>query len=215
MLRVGLTGGVASGKSTLAAHLVRLGAAACDADAIVGELYRPGGAAVAAVSRLFGATVAPDGGVDRDALAAEVLADGAARERLEAAVHPLVRSRIAAWLAAAAAVDPPPAVALVEAALLVETGAFRDYDRLVVVTAPEAVRVARAVARGWPEARARRIAAAQASEAERAALADYLVRNDGEPEALADAAERLWPLLLEDAARLDEGAALPARGLTL
>ncbi|MDD5562534.1 MAG: dephospho-CoA kinase [Thermoanaerobaculaceae bacterium] len=216
MLRVGLTGGVASGKSALAALLARLGAAACDADAIVAELYRPGGAAVAAVARIFGAgVVAPDGGVDRGALAAAALADPAARQRLEAAVHPLVRARVAAWLEAAAAAATPPDVAVVEAALLVETGSFRDYDRLVAVAVPEPARVARALAKGWPEAKVRRIVAAQASDGERAAAADYVVRNDGEPEALAAAARRLWALLVEDAQRLRAGVPLPPRRITI
>jgi dephospho-CoA kinase len=213
VLRAGLAGGVASGKSALAAQLARFGAAVCDADEIVGELYRPGGAGAGAVERLFGrAVLAEDGGVDRERLAAVALPDPQARRRLEAAVHPLVRAAVAAWLQGLARAGPPR-VAVVEAALLVETGTFADYDRLVVVAAPEATRLARAIAKGWPEARFRRVAAAQAADEAREAVADYVVRNDGGLPALAVAAGLLWALLVEDARRLEEGAPLPPRRL--
>ncbi len=211
MLRVGLAGGVASGKSAVAALLAQFGAAVCDADALVRELYRPGGAGAAAVERLFGrAVLAADGGVDRERLAAVALPDPVARRRLEAAVHPLVRAGVAAWLQGLAQAGPPQ-VAVVEAALLVETGTFRDYDRLVVVAAPESTRLARAIAKGWAEARFRRVAAAQVADDAREVVADYLVRNDGGLEALAIAAAELWALLVEDARRLEEGATLPPR----
>jgi dephospho-CoA kinase len=211
VLRAGLTGGVASGKSTLAALLARLGAAVCDADALVGELYRPGGAGAGAVERLFGrAVLAPDGGVDRERLAAVALTDPEARRRLEAAVHPLVRTAIATWLQGLARAGPAR-VAVVEAALLVETGTFADYDRLVVVAAPAADRLARALAKGWPETRFLQVAAVQAADEAREGVADYLVRNDGGLAALAAAAERLWRLLVEDACYLDENAPLPPR----
>ena len=104
---------------------------------------------------------------------------------------------------------------MVEAALLVETGTFRDYDRLVIVAAPEAARLARAIAKGWSEARFRRVAAAQAADEAREAVADYVVRNEAGLPALAAAAERLWALLVEDACRLEEGAPLPPRRLTV
>ncbi len=215
MLRAGLAGGVASGKSALAALLARFGAAVCDADEVVGELYRPGGAGSTAVERLFGrAVLAGDGGVDRARLAGVALSDPQARRRLEAAVHPLVRAAVAAWLQELARAGPPQ-VAVVEAALLVETGTFADYDRLVVVAAPEAERLARALGKGWPEARFRRVAAAQAADEAREAVADYLVRNDGGLPAPAAAAARLWALLVEDARRLEEGAPLPPRRLTV
>jgi dephospho-CoA kinase len=115
------------------------------------------------------------------------------------------------WLQGLEQAERPPQVAVVEAALLVETGTFRDYDRLVVVAAPDAERLARALAKGWPEARFRRVAAAQAADEAREAVADYLVRNGGDLAALAAAAGRLWRLLVEDACLLDEGAPLPPR----
>ncbi len=216
MLRVGLTGGVASGKSTLARALAGHGAAVCDADDLVEALYRPGGGGARAVRELFGpAAVAPDGGVDRGALGAIVLADPAARRRLEAAVHPQVRARVAAWLDELQRADPSPGVAVVEAALLVETGAFHDYDRLIVVTAGLDARRARALAAGWGAERFERVIAAQLGDAERAAAADYVVRNDRGPEELAAAAATLWVLLAEDAARLAEGLPLPERRVEL
>jgi len=213
LLRVGLTGGVASGKSTVARLLRGRGAATLDADAVVEELYRPGAPGACAVAALFGpGALDAAGGVERAALGALVLADAAARARLEAAVHPLVRARIAAWLASLAGAASAPRVAVVEAALLVETGSFRDYHRLVVVGAPLELRRARALRAGWPAARFDRTAAAQADDASRERAADYLVRNEGRYADLEAATGSLWPLLLEDAAAVAAGLPLPARG---
>ena len=193
MLRVGLTGGVASGKSEVARLLAARGAAVLDADAIVDALYRPGAGGAAAVAALFGPEVLTSaGGVDRGCLARRVLDDPAARRRLEAAVHPLVRAEVADWLAAQERSPHPPEVAVVEAALLVETGSFREYDRLVVVTAPLATRRARARAAGWESERFERIASVQADDGRRAAVAHFVVRNDGDLGALERAVDALW-----------------------
>ncbi len=213
MLKVGLTGGVASGKSTLARLLCDLGAAVCDADLVVRELYRPGEAGARAVEDLFGADLlGGDGAVDRDTLAALVLDDPDARRRLEHAVHPLVREWLERWLAGLEGGPQPPAVAIVEAALLVETGHDGDYHRLVVITAPVSVRLARALAGGWTPAAFERVLAAQADDAAREARADYVVANGGDPASLKDAAGRLWGDLLDDAHLLAAGAPLPRRG---
>ncbi len=212
MLRVGLTGGVASGKSTLAGLLAGLGAAVCDADVLVEELYRPGRPGATAVTELFGPTaIAADGSVDRPALAELVLADSASRRRLEARVHPLVRAAFEGWFAALAHGSPTPAVAVVEAALLVESGAYRDHHRLVVVSAPASVRRARALAAGWPAEKLERILAAQLDDAAREAVADYVVRNEDGLEALSRKAGELWAWLVEDAQALDAGRALAKR----
>ncbi len=197
MLRVGLTGGVASGKSTLASMLAARGAAVLDADAVVETLYAAGGAGAAAVAALFGNEVLAAGGaVDRARLAERVLGDAEARSRLEAAIHPLVRHCVSDWLAALVSRPDPPRVAVIEAALLVESGAWREYDRLVVVTADEGVRRARALAGGWPPERFDRVLAAQTSDAAREAVAHFVVRNDGAPAELRVDADELWDALL-------------------
>jgi dephospho-CoA kinase len=211
VLWVGLTGGVASGKSTVARLLEAHGAAVRDADAVVEELYA-GGEGAAAVQGLFGASVmAADGSVDRHALGRVVLADAEARQRLEGAVHPLVRAELASWRASLERLAPPPAVAVVEAALLLETGLCREYDRLVVVMAPLAARRQRALAAAWQAGAFEKVVAAQASDEARAAVADYLVENISDPNALDKAVSTLWELLEQDAATRLAGRALPAR----
>jgi dephospho-CoA kinase len=215
VLKVGLTGGVASGKSTLARLLCDLGAAVCDADLVVRELYRSGEPGARAVDALFGpGLLTDDGGVDRAALAGLVLADPTARQRLEEAVHPLVREWLVAWIGPLEHSPDPPAVAVVEAALLVETGYHRDYHRLVVVTAPAPVRRARALASGWEPGAFERVMAAQEDDAAREKVADYVVANPGDEAALKAAAARLWEALLEDGRLLAGGHTLPPRRIT-
>jgi len=212
MLSVGLTGGVASGKSAVAELLGRLGAATLDADQVVGLLYRPGGEGASAVAQLFGETVLDDrGGVDHAALADRVLDRPEDRRRLEAAIHPLVRGRVTRWLDGLEQGNPRPGVAVVEAALLVETGSYRDYDRLVVISAPSQARRRRALAAGWPAERFARTVAAQTTDLHRESVADYVVRNEGDFAALEDAVARLWEALLEDTRAKDAGTPLPAR----
>lgn len=212
MLKVGLTGGVASGKSTVAGLLSGLGAAVCDADRVVEELYRPGRPGTLAVQELFGeGALTPDGGVDRDALARLVLADPVARRRLERAVHPLVRKSVEGWFAALSHASALPGVAVVEAALLVETGAYRDQDRLVVVSAPYEVRRARALGAGWNAKKFAQVVAAQLDDAAREAVADYVIVNGGDLNALEGAARELWSRLEEDARLLGAGKGLPVR----
>lgn len=212
MLRVGLTGGVASGKSTLARLLSEFGAAVCDADIVVEELYRPGHPGALAVQELFGQeALARDGGVDRDALARLVLADPGARRRLEEAVHPLVRKSVEGWFAALAHASALPGVAVVEAALLVETGAYRGQDRLVVVSAPHELRRERALAAGWTAKKFAQVVAAQLDDPAREAVADYVVRNEGGLDALERAAREFWSMLQEDACLLATGKPLPPR----
>ena len=186
---VGLTGGLASGKSTVAALLAGLGAEVFDADAAVRELYRPGGAGARDVAFLFGDGVLDaDGGVDRARLAERVLDDPGARRRLEGAIHPLVRTSIEAWLAAL----DPPAVAVVEAALLVETGSWRRYDLLAVVLCSAEQQLERALARGVPADRARGLLRAQRPPDELRALADVVIDNSGPPEALEAEVRQAW-----------------------
>jgi dephospho-CoA kinase len=191
---VGLTGGMASGKSSVARILEPLGAEIFDCDAYVHELYRPGGAGAMDVDYLFGETVlSPDGGVDRTRLAGLVLADPAARSRLEGAIHPLVRSGVEAWLGTLG----PQAVAVVEAALLVETGSWRAYDLLAVVWCEADQQLERAVARGVPVDRARGLLAAQMPMTDKRELAQVVIDNSGTRKELESEVQRAWGEILE------------------
>lgn len=178
-LRVGLTGGLASGKSTVARWLAEAGFRVVDADRLVAELYAPGGAGAAAVAELFGKeALTPEGGVDHRRLALTVFRDAEARRRLEAAIHPLVRRRFAE------VVGETEGIAVLEATLLVEAGLVRDFDLVVTVEAPEEIRLRRAVERGLSEGEARARLAAQASSEARRAAAGLVLDNGGELAAL-------------------------------
>ena len=139
-VRIGLTGGIGSGKSTVSALLAERGAVIVDADRIAREVVEPGTAGLAAVAEAFGdGVLAPDGTLDRPALAAVVFADPQARARLDGIVHPLVRARAAELEAAV----PAGAVVVHDVPLLVETGQAAAYDLVLVVAADAGVRVAR------------------------------------------------------------------------
>ncbi len=201
MLRVGLTGGVASGKSAVAHLLAARGAATLDADEVVAALYRAGGEGTARVATLFGrAVLTAEGAVDRRTLAARVLADTQARRALEAAIHPLVRREMAHWFAALLARPHPPLAAVVEAALLVESGAFRDVDAVVVVEAPLALRRQRALAAGWTAGQFEAPVLVQASADARRQVADFVLVNDGDARQLETRVAQLWAWLAERAA---------------
>lgn len=198
MLTIGLTGGVGSGKSTVASLLAARGAAVLDADRLVAGLYGPDLECTRSIAARFGPGVlAADGSVDRRALGALVLADEQARGWLEALVHPAVRREIGRWLEGLRTSAGPPAIAVVEAALLVETGAWRDYDRLVVVTAPLPVRRARALAGGWTPEQFDRTVAAQATDAVRERVAHHAIQNADDLASLARAVDALWEELLK------------------
>ncbi|TFV66754.1 UNVERIFIED_ORG: dephospho-CoA kinase [Bacillus sp. AZ43] len=189
MLRIGLTGGIGSGKSTVSRLLAARGAVIVDADVIAREVVAPGSPGLAQVVEAFGdGVVGPDGALDRPALAAVVFADPEARRRLDGIVHPLVRAR-AGEIAAAA---PRDAVVVHDIPLLVETGQASLYDLVVVVEADPELRVARLVRRGLTADDARARIAAQASDAERRAVADVVLDNSGTPEELAEQVDRFW-----------------------
>lgn len=175
MFAVGLTGGIGSGKSTVADCFAAHGVAVIDTDVIARQLTRPGGAALDAIRTAFGAAVmGADGALDRTALRRLVFADAAARHRLEAILHPLIRRRVDEALAAAAA-----PYALIVIPLLVETGGYRDLlDRVLVVDCPEPLQIARVVARsGLEQDEVQAIIAAQAERGERLAAADDVIVN--------------------------------------
>lgn len=196
MLRIGLTGGIGSGKSTVAALLAERGAVVIDADRIAREVVEPGTPGLAAVVAAFGdGVLAADGSLDRPALAAVVFADPEARKQLDGIVHPLVRDR-GVQLAAGA---PADAVLVNDVPLLVETGQAGSYDLVVVVEADLATRLARLVERGVPEADARARIAAQATDEQRRAVADVVLDNSGTRDQLAEQVARLWEERVEPA----------------
>lgn len=194
---VGLTGGIGSGKSTVAALLRARGLPVIDADMVARDCTAPGSPGLDAVLARFGAGVrSDDGTLDRAALAAVVFADAGARRDLEAILHPCIRAGIAARLGALADASPPPALAVVEHPLLVETGGTADVDVVVVVEAPVDLRVARTVAgRGMTAADVRSRIASQTDDATRRAAADHVLVNDGDERALERDVDALLRLL--------------------
>jgi len=191
VLRVGLTGGLASGKSTVAEMLEELGAAVLDADEIVRALYREGGAGAEAARKLFGdAVTGPDGRVDRVRIAALIFSDPAARHALEASIHPLVRAESEQFFAEAERRGAP--VAVVEASQLLEARTEADYDRVLLVMAPEEERVRRWGEKGGdPEDARRRISAQIREEAARERVHD-VIWNGGNREDLRRKVEELY-----------------------
>jgi dephospho-CoA kinase len=189
VLRIGLTGGIGSGKSTVSELLAAHGAVVVDADRIAREVVEPGTPGLAAVAEAFGdAVLAADGSLNRPALAAIVFSDPEARRRLDGIVHPLVRRRTAELVAAA----PEDAVVVNDVPLLVETGQASSYDLVVVVEADPEIRVARLVQRGLTEDDARARIAAQAGDEQRRAVAHVVLDNSGTPEELAAQVDRFW-----------------------
>lgn len=190
MLSLGLTGGIAAGKSLLAKRFRELGAVVIDADRLAREVVAPGTPGLSAVVGQFGAQILlPDGSLDRAQLGAIVFADKDARESLNAIVHPLVRA------AAKALKDDagPGRIVVQDIPLLVETGQGVNFHLVVVAQAPRDVRVARMVRdRGMTEADALARIAAQATDEERAAVADVLIVNDGTPEQAIKELDALW-----------------------
>ncbi len=178
---VALTGGIGSGKSAVAQHFSELGVTVVDADAIAHGLTAAGGDALGPISVAFGAAVlAADGSLDRAAMRRQVFADAAARRRLEAILHPLIRQRMQAALAA----DAGPYVVLA-IPLLVEAGQTDMADRVLVVDAPEGLCIQRVGQRsGLEPAEVKRIIASQASRDERLSVADDVIENTGDLAAL-------------------------------
>ncbi|MGN6089343.1 MAG: dephospho-CoA kinase [Actinomycetales bacterium] len=192
MLRVGLTGGIGSGKSAVAARLSDRGAFVIDADLLAREVVARGSEGLTEVIREFGPSLlTSDSELDRAGLAQIVFEDPSARRRLEEIVHPRVRAR-AAELEAEAAARGDVDVVVHDIPLLVETGQAGSFDLVVVVDADDDVRVARLVARGLPEAEARARIGAQARRQDRLDAADVVVDNSGTWPELDDEVERLW-----------------------
>lgn len=180
MLRVGLTGGLATGKSLVGDALVNLGCHLLQADQVGHAVLAPDGEAYAAVIAQFGAGIVdPDGVINRKRLAEIVFGDPAQLTRLNALVHPAVFARQEAWFAEIAAREPK-AVAIVEAAIMVETGSFRRYDRIILTVCREVQQIARAMARdGLTEVQVRERIARQLPESEKRKKANYVIDTSG------------------------------------
>ena len=178
MLRVALTGGIATGKSYVLDQLRKKGVACLDADALVRGVQAAGTEATAAIAARFGSDVlAPDGSVDRAKLGPLVFADEAARRDLEAIVHPAVYRAIAAGLRGLELLGDP--IAVVDVPLLYETGAEKDFDRVIVTACSAETQQARLVERGLTEREARQRLAAQWPTERKVERADFVIRTDG------------------------------------
>lgn len=191
MLTVGLTGGIASGKSLAARVFTALGAPVCDADQVSRDVVARGQPALARIAQEFGpGALQADGALDRPFMRRVVFGDPAARKRLEAITHPAIRAGLLAWRDARAASGA--AYAVLDVAILIEAGFDSLVDRVLVIDVPEALQLQRLVARdGIDEALARRMLAAQASRELRLARAHDVIENSGTPLALEQAVRAL------------------------
>ncbi|KUJ68809.1 dephospho-CoA kinase [Streptomyces albus subsp. albus] len=199
MLSVGLTGGIGAGKSEVSRLLVSYGAVLIDSDRIAREVVEPGTAGLAAVVEAFGSEVLTAGGaLDRPKLGAVVFADPERRAVLNGIIHPLVRDR-SAELAAAAG---PDSIVVNDVPLLTENGLAPLYDLVIVVDVAPRTQLDRLVRlRGMAEGEARARMAAQATRADRLAIADVVIDNDGPLQALEPQVRKVWADLVERAAR--------------
>jgi dephospho-CoA kinase len=198
MVRVGLTGGIASGKSAVAAELAARGAIIIDADVLAREVVEPGTSALAAIIDRFGPQVLSDGQLDRTRLAQIVFADPLARRDLERIVHPAVRARAADLERAAGRA----AVVVQVNPQLVETGQQEDFDLVVTVDVDHETQIKRLIARnGYTRAEAESRIAAQASREDRRIAADVVLDNTGSVAQLREQIDALWAELGSAGAR--------------
>jgi len=199
MQRIGLTGGIAAGKSVVARHLAELGAVVIEYDKLARDAVRPGSVGLDQVVEAFGEGVlAPDGSLDRAALGRVVFADPDALARLNAIVHPVVR-RLAAEREAAAGATAAGVVVVHDIPLLVETGQADAFHMLVVVHTPAELRVRRIVAeRGLDVEAARRRVGSQAGDDERLAVADVVLDGTRSVDELRAQVDELWARILQE-----------------
>jgi dephospho-CoA kinase len=195
MYLIGLTGGIASGKSTVAKRLTSHGAVGVDADQLAREVVAPGTPALAAIAAEFGNDLLlPDGSLNRAALGTIIFTDSVQRERLNAITHPAVRRLTRDRVAEAGAADPH-AIVVYDVPLLAEAiaGGLVTFDLIVVVHADASTRIQRMIElRGLTESEATSRIGAQASDAERLALADVVIDNTGTVEATLAQVDALW-----------------------
>jgi dephospho-CoA kinase len=191
MLRVALTGGIATGKSYVLERFRRLGAACLDADALAHGVMAAGTEASQAIAARFGAGMLDESGaVDRKTLGPVVFADPAARRELEAIVHPSVRRAIEAGIRGFELTGSR--VVIVDIPLLFETDGQRRFDRVIATVCPRAMQIERLIARGLSEEDARRRLEAQMPAEEKAARADVVIRTDGTFEDTDAQVEKVW-----------------------
>ena len=198
-LLVGLTGGIATGKSTVSDMLRRRGCVVVDADQLAREVVAPGEPALAAIGEEFGPDViALDGSLDRKKLGAIVFRDAERRKRLEAITHPAIRERFTRQIADLTA-RRFSGLVFFDAPVMIESGNYRHMDRLVVVATDRATQVARLMARdGIDREEAERKIASQMPVAEKAKLADYVIDNSGDRVATQRQVERVYEALLAE-----------------
>lgn len=202
ILRVGLTGGIASGKSTIRQLFAELGCITIDADKLVAELYRPGAAGHAALVGAYGDEILlPNGEIDRQKLSAKAFASPQNARQLNALIHPIVLEEEERRMRELESAQVGDAIAIVEATLLIEAGAVPRYDRIVIVDVAPDVQIERAIGRGMTREEVTRRIANQLPREERLRHADYVIDNS---DTLADARARTREVhekLLGDLAR--------------
>jgi len=202
VLRVGLTGGIGSGKSEVSRRLAARGAAIVDADVAAREVVEPGTPGLGQIAAVFGPDVLqPDGRLDRERLGQLVFAQPGLRAKLNAIVHPLVHERMQQMEQEAIAAAGPPGIVVHDVPLLAENGLGRGFDTVIVVDTPEDQQVQRLItARAMTAGHARDRMAAQASRDQRLAVADIVIDNSGSLEDLDREVDEVWAVLRDRAA---------------
>ena len=196
ILRVGLTGGIASGKSTIMRNFAALGCITVDADAVVAKLYQPGNAGHEAIVRTYGRDVLfPDGTIDRKKLADIAFASPAEAQKLNALIHPIVIAEQQRMMDEHAGED---VIYIIEATLLLESGGKQRYDKIVVVDVAPEVQIARAIGRGMTREEVTRRIAHQMPREERLRQADYVIDNSGDESQAQMETRRVFELLRKD-----------------
>jgi dephospho-CoA kinase len=202
MLRVGLTGGIGSGKSAVSGLLAAHGAVVLDGDKAARAVVEPGTPGLAQIAETFGPQVLrPDGSLDRAKLAGIVFSDETARAQLNAITHPLIHKHIQAAEAAAVKAGGPGTIVVHDIPLLAEGQRSSEFDAVIVVDVPPEVQVSRLAGRGMPEDQARARMAAQATRDQRLAIADIVIDNSGTLEELDRRVAEVWADLLSRAKR--------------
>jgi dephospho-CoA kinase len=211
ILRVGLTGGIASGKSTIARRFAALGCLTIDADHVVARLYRPGEAGHEALVRAYGPSILrADGEIDRERLAGIAFANADEARKLNALIHPLVIAEEKRCIADEESRFPGrDRIVIVEATLLLESGGKQRYDKIVVVDVEPETQIARGIERGMTRDEVMRRMAHQMPREERLRQADYVIGNNGDTRAAEIATHQVYEALRAD---LAGGIARPADG---